>query len=260
MRNLHPFLIHSRYPQPNLVAHRGFSARHPENTMIAFEAAIELGYEYLETDVHVTRDGYVVVFHDDTLERMTGSHGKIEELTLSEVSQLRVSDKEPIPLLAELFESFPHIKVNIDPKTDQVVEPLRCLLDTMNVWDKVCIGSFSQKRLNFLREEVGHRLCTSAGPSETARLWLRRFGLPLGKMGANCMQVPPRHYGIPVVDSNFVNAAHEHGLPVYVWTINTIAEIKTLLACGVDGIMSDETQLVMRYFETHIWQTDANTL
>lgn len=258
MRDTHPFLIHSHWPHPTVVAHRGYSARHPENTMIAFEAAIALGFEYLETDAHATCDGHVVLYHDDSLERMSESEGLIEDMTLAELRKLRVNNTEPIPQLAELLRSFPEAKVNIDPKTDRVVEPLRQLLEEMNVWDRVCIGSFSQKRLNYLRGEVGERLCLSAGPHETARLWLSRFGLPMGTIQANCFQVPPRRYAISVIDQTFVNAAHAKGLRVFAWTINTIAEIKKLLAVGVDGIMSDESQMIIKHFQTHVWTQDNN--
>ncbi len=256
MRDAHPFLIHSRRPQPAPIAHRGFSACYPENTMAAFEAAAKLGFEYLETDVRATRDGHVAVFHDDTLERMTGARGRIEDLSLAELRKLRVAGTEPLPLLAGLLRGLPDMKVNIDPKTDGAAALLMRLLRKMDVWDRVCVASFSGRRLEYMRREAGDRLCTSAGPGEITRLWLSRFGLPAGRIRADCVQAPPRRSFIRVVDEAFVKTAHARGLPVHVWTINDSAEMETLLACGVDGIMTDDAEAAMRLFEQRVWQTD----
>ena len=221
--------------------------------MAAFEAAVELGYEYLETDVHATRDGRVVVFHDDTLERMTGAKGRIQDLTLAELGKLRVAETEKIPLLADLLDSFPDVRVNIDTKTDSSAEPLLQLLRRMDAWDRVCIGSFSAKRVNFLRREAGDRLCTSTEPGEIIRLWLSRFGLPPGRFRGRCLQVPPRRHFIRIIDTTFVRAAHDRGMPVHAWTIDDPAEMQALLAIGVDGIMTNQAALGMQLFKQHVW-------
>ncbi|MCY4151976.1 MAG: glycerophosphodiester phosphodiesterase [Aestuariivita sp.] len=254
---LHPFLMHSRWPQPAVFAHRGFSARLPENTMSAFAAAIALGCEYLETDVHATKDGHLVIFHDDTLERMTGQTGTIEEMNLSELRELRVTGNEPIPLLTELLSEFPDARINIDPKQDSAVQPLLALIADARAWDRVCVGSFSGTRLNHMRSEAGIRLCTAAAPSEVRRLYLARFGLPAGTIAANCLQIPPRKYRIRLVDQAFIQAAHCRQLPVHIWTINDLDDMKNLLGYGVDGIMTDEVETAMNLFQDCIWQSNV---
>ncbi len=250
---MHPYLKHSRWPAAIPIAHRGYSAKYPENTMSAFDAAVQLGFAYLETDVHATKDGQVAVFHDDTLERMTGMNGRVEDLTLAELRRLRVSQSEPIPLLVELLDAFPHTRINIDPKQDSVVAPLLQLLQDINVWDRVCVASFSAARLEFMRREAGDRLCTSTTPSEVTRLWLSRFGLPTGPRKADCVQVPPRRRHFTVVDRLFIRAAKARSLPIHVWTINDTREMGRLLDLGVDGIMSDEAENAMTLFRDRVW-------
>ena len=123
--------------------------------MPAFAAAAALGYEYIETDIHATADGRVVICHDGDLGRLTGAPGRIAEMNWSDIRRLRVAGTESLPLLADLLDAFPDVKVNIDPKHDGAVQPLLRLLREMNAWRRVCIGSFSERRLNFVRNARG---------------------------------------------------------------------------------------------------------
>ena len=111
----HPFLDTQL---PIAFAHRGGASDAPENTMPAFARAIELGYTYLETDVHATRDGVLLAFHDDDLLRTCGVAGKISELDYSDVRIARVNGTEHIPLLQDLFDAWPNARINIDCKSD----------------------------------------------------------------------------------------------------------------------------------------------
>ena len=241
---VHPFLD-SGGRTPITMAHRGYAASHPENTMGSFGAAIELGVLHIETDVQATSDGQVVVFHDDSLERLTGRNGNVSEMAWNEIRQLRVEGREPIPRLEDALSTWPDIRFNIDAKSDGVVEPLLKLLTRNEAWDRVCVGSFSGRRLELMRNAAGPRLCTSMGPVEVFRLRLAALGVAAGGFRANCAQVPPRHRGLKVVDRSFVNAAHDRNLPVHVWTINDPGEMDHLLELGVDGIVSDEAALAL---------------
>ena len=241
---MHPFLD-TGCGTPITLAHRGYSANHPENTIASFGAAIELGILCIETDVQATSDGEVVIFHDDRLERLTARSGKVSEISWNELSQLRVEGREPVPLLEDALSSWPGIRFNIDAKSDEVVQPLLELLTRNDAWDRVCVGSFSGRRLEFMRDAAGPRLCTSMGPLEVLRLRLAALGMPAGGFRANCAQVPPRHRGLKVVDRALVNAAHDRNLPVHVWTINDPDEMDRLLELGVDGIVSDEAALAL---------------
>lgn len=241
---VHPFLD-SGGGMPITMAHRGYAANHPENTMGSFGAAIELGVCHIETDVQATSDGEVVVFHDDRLERLTGKGGMVSEMTWNDLRQLRVEGREPIPRLGDALSAWPGIRFNIDAKSDGVVEPLLKLLRRNDAWDRVCVGSFSGRRLEFMRNAAGPRLCTSMGPLEVLRLRLAALGMAAGGFRANCAQVPPRHRGLRVVDRTFVNAAHDRNLAVHVWTINDPDEMDDLLELDVDGIVSDEAVLAL---------------
>ncbi len=253
-RAVHPFLRHPGYPLPAAIAHRGYSARRPENTMAAFAAAVELGYRIIETDVHATADNVLVVFHDSRLDRLTDMRGAVSEMSWPELRRARVGGWERIPRLEELLTTWDWLRVNIDPKQDSAVGPLLEMLRDTDAWDRVCVGSASSRRLRRIRAAAGDRLCTSMGTAEVVRFWLAGHGLPCGGFAADCAQVPPRRYGLQVIDRAFMAAVEARGLPVHVWTINEEAEMNRLLDLGVDGIMTDEAALLKRVFQSRdIW-------
>ncbi|MHB1090083.1 MAG: glycerophosphodiester phosphodiesterase [Ilumatobacteraceae bacterium] len=248
----HPFLDTSL---PIAFAHRGGASDEPENTMPAFQRAVDLGYRYMETDVHATKDGVLLAFHDDDLQRTCGVAGRISELNYDEVQRARVAGREPIPLMSELLSSWPTARFNIDCKADNGLEPLIKLLTTTASLDRVCIGSFSDDRLRHLRAHFGKALCTSLGPKEVARLrlrsWLRRrphFD------GAYAAQIPLKQGPITITDRALVNAAHTAGLQVHVWTIDEPIEMEHLLDIGVDGIMTDRPAVLRGVLESRgLW-------
>jgi glycerophosphoryl diester phosphodiesterase len=231
-----PFLDH---PGPLAFAHRGGAGDWPENTMPAFEHAVGLGYHHLETDVHATADGVLLAFHDDKLDRVTDRQGQIGTMAHAEVARARVDGREPIPLLEDLLGSFPDVRVNIDPKHDSSVAPLIEVLRRTGAVDRVCVGSFSDTRLQNLRARLGPRLCTSLGPREVAKLRLAAFSGRVHRSPAGCVQIPERFKGVTVTDASVVRAAHRAGLQVHVWTVDDPAAMHRLLDLGVDGIMTD---------------------
>jgi glycerophosphoryl diester phosphodiesterase len=216
----------------------------PENTMAAYEAAVGLGYRYVETDVHLTADGVLVAFHDGRLDRVTDRTGKIADLPWSEVRRARLTDGEGVPLFEDLLGSWPDLKVNVDPKADAAVEPLATVIERTASLDRVGAGSFSGRRLARLRKRLGPGLCTSLGPVDTVRLRVASFGVPVGQLAAACAQVPVRQSGVPVVDRRFVAAAHRRAMQVHVWTIDDRAEMERLIDLGVDGLMTDRPALL----------------
>ncbi len=248
----HPFLDTHL---PIAFAHRGGASDEPENTMPAFQRAIDMGYRYLETDVHATKDGVLLAFHDDNLQRTCGVAGRISELNYDEVRHARVAGREPIPLMSELMSSWPTARFNIDCKADNALEPLIDLLTSTNSLDRVCVGSFSDNRLRYLRAHFGNALCTSLGPKEVARLrlrsWLRqRPQFP----GAHSAQIPLKQGPLTITDRALVEAAHHAGLQVHVWTIDEPAEMEHLLDIGVDGIMTDRLAVLRGVLESRgLW-------
>ncbi|SFK46593.1 glycerophosphodiester phosphodiesterase [Streptomyces pini] len=236
----HPFFDH---PAPLAFAHRGGAAPGAENTHGAFARAVELGYRYLETDVHATADGKLVAFHDATLDRVTDGSGAIASLPWAQVRRVRVGGGEPVPLFADLLRAFPRARWNIDVKADAALAPLLEILDRADAWGRVCLGAFDESRVTRARRLAGPRLATSLGTRGVLGLRLRSYRLPgaVGR-GALCAQVPVRHGGIPVADRAFVRHAHRRGLQVHVWTVNDPERMRALLDLGVDGIMTDHIE------------------
>jgi len=238
----HPFLD---WKGPLPFAHRGGASDVPENTLQAFQYAVDMGYRYLETDVHVTSDGVLVAFHDDDLQRTCGIPGKISELPWSTVSKALVEGKAPIPMLEDLLGTFPDARVNIDCKTNAAVDALIASLRRTNSLDRVCVAAFSDLRLRRLRKALGKELCSSLGPIELAQL---RFGL-LPRPPGLAAQVPVKQF-ITVVNKAFVDRSHRLGLQVHVWTIDDAPEMERLLDLGVDGIMTDRPAILKQVLES----------
>jgi glycerophosphoryl diester phosphodiesterase len=254
----HPFL---REPAPIAFAHRGGAEEAPENTLPAFAAAVAVGYRYLETDAHVSRDGVVVAFHDPCLDRVTDRTGAIADLDFADVEAADAGHAFSadggrsypfrgrgvrIPRLEDLLARWPDVRINVDPKSDACVGPLVALLDRMQAWHRVCIGSFSDRRLRRIRELGKGRACTSMGPRAVAVARVMAMAGAVPRQGADCVQVPLRAHRIPIVTERFVDAAHRAGLPVHVWTVNDEQTMIGLLDLGVDGIMTDRPRLLRR--------------
>ncbi|GAA4792954.1 glycerophosphodiester phosphodiesterase [Streptomyces ziwulingensis] len=248
----HPYLDH---PGPLAFAHRGGAADGLENTLRQFRRAVGAGYRYLETDVHATRDGRLVAFHDATLDRVTDGHGRIADLPWEEVRHARVAAAEPLPLLEELLETFPETRWNVDVKAEPALLPFLDLVERTASWDRICLGSFSEARLARARRLAGPRLATSYGTRGVLGLRLRSWGLPASvSAGAVAAQVPESHAGVPVVDRRFVRAAHTRGLQVHVWTVNEPDRMHRLLDLGVDGIMTDHIDTLRKVMEERgVW-------
>ncbi len=249
------FLDHSI---PIAIAHRGGADELPENTLPAFDASVELGYRHLETDAHLSGDGVVFSFHDHILDRVTDREGRLAQLSSDEIGMADAAyhfspdgDTFPlrgtgirIPTMEEVLTRWPGVFVNIDTKSDAVVEPLVELLRRLGAFDRVCVGSFSDERLRRVRRLSGGRICTSMGPAGIAAAWLASRTRRMPKMQADCVQVPTRARRLVVVDRRFVDSAHRAGLQVHVWTIDDAAEMGELLDLGVDAIMTDRPRVL----------------
>ncbi|MEU1405234.1 glycerophosphodiester phosphodiesterase [Streptomyces sp. NPDC005728] len=248
----HPYLDH---PGPIAFAHRGGAADGLENTVAQFRRAVDLGYRYIETDVHTTADGKLVAFHDSTLDRVTDGAGRIADLPWQDVSHARVGGQEPVPLFEELLETFPEVRWNVDLKAEPALRPFLELIERTDAWDRVCVGSFSEARVLRAQRLAGPRLATSFGTRGVLSLRLRSWGLPASvRRSAVAAQVPEAQSGVPVVDERFVRAAHARGLQVHVWTINEPERMHRLLDLGVDGIMTDHIDTLRKVMEDRgVW-------
>lgn len=249
----HPYLDNDG---PVAFAHRGGLDVAPENTMAAFADAVSLGFRYVETDVHVTSDGVLVAFHDDGLLRTCGIDARIEDVPWDRLRDARVDGREPIPLLDDLLGAWPGLRVNIDCKSAEAESALSAALRRHNCLERVCIGSFSDRRLGRFRAEFGPQLCTSSGPREIASLSLAsRTTRHLARTGnSRAAQVPVRQGPLVIVTPSFIDACHRRGMKVHVWTVNDPVEMARLLDLGVDGIMSDDIRALRDVFSARgLW-------
>ena len=236
-------------------AHRGGAAEQLENSPSAFEAAVKLGYRYIEIDVQATADGTLLVFHDDTLDRMTDSKGVIAALPYATVQQARIGGVDPIMTLEEALLEFPDVRFNVDIKTEAALAPTLALMRKLKCFDRINLASFSDNRLRSVRRELGTDVCTSAGPQGTLALKLASWRLPLFRSRVQCAQVPVSEYGITIVTRRFVQHCNAKGVAVHVWTIDEESEMRLgLIRLGVNGLISDYPTLLKKVaIEEGVW-------
>jgi glycerophosphoryl diester phosphodiesterase len=247
MRASFPYLAD---PLPRAFAHRGWHLDELsglENSLPAFKRACAEGYRYLETDVHATSDGVVVVHHDASLDRTTDGAGPIATQTWAQLKDVKVGGKAPLSRLEDVLEELPEARFNIDVKANQAVEPFVRVLERTGAHDRVAAASFSDARLARLRRLAGPKLATAMGPRSAFVLWTqgRLPLLPLGRLVLGAMaQVPVRQGALRVVDKAFVAMAGRAGIEVHTWTIDDPAEMRMLLDLGVHGIVTDRPDLL----------------
>lgn len=239
---------------PIAFAHRGGATDGLENSLAAFARAVDLGFTHLETDVHATADGVLLAFHDATLDRVTDRVGRVVELPWTTVRAARIGGQEPIPRLEDVLGTWPEVRVNVDVKHASAIAPLVDAVRRTGAIDRVCVASFSERRLSDVRRRLGPRLCTSLGPRAVALLRAaathdRAAVLAGGRhRDVPCAQVPDRIGPLRVVTPGLVRLAHRRGQRVHVWTVDDPAEMHRLLDLGVDGLMTDDPVALRQVF------------
>lgn len=252
--------VYADYLSPEFIAmaHRGgsFLASNLgiENTVRAFRNAVDLGYRYLETDVHASADGRLFAFHDDNLERVTGFDGTLHALDSREIAELLVGDREPIPSMDELFETFPEVRFNIDLKHDPAVELLADAISRHGAERRVCVGSFSRGRIRRFRA-LQPRVPTTVSTLGTAALTVGRIS-----GGGDVYQVPMTHQvgpvSVDIVTPKTIERVHRAGRKLHVWTIDEPTTMHRLIDWGVDGIISDRPDLLKEVLRARgMWST-----
>jgi glycerophosphoryl diester phosphodiesterase len=232
-------------PYPRAFVHRGWhydDLAGMENSLSAFRRAVREGYHYLETDVHATSDGVVVVHHDAALDRTTDASGPIARQPWRVVRTAKIGGREPVSRLEDVLEELPDAFFNIDVKVSRAIEPLIDTLRRTNAYSRVCVASFSEARLERVRRSAGDGLLTSMGTRAIARLWAAGR-LPAfvrgGRGHQRIAQVPVRQGRLTIVDKRLIAAARRRGIEVHVWTIDEPDQMHELIDLGVDGIMTD---------------------
>ena len=254
-------------PMPRIVAHRGDSANYPENTLPAFLSGVRMGIDVIETDVHITRDGEIVIWHDPTLERNTDGEGALEIHTLKELKKLDAGytftkdGGKTYPFrgkgiqlctLSEALEACPDERFNIDLKSQEedIVERYIDVIRKHNAENRVCTASFNLNNLRKLRL-LAPDLLTSVSTLEVAPLVLKTkmHMLPAAFDRKIIFQVPVRQYGITIINKRFIDEMHKRDAVVMVWTINEEEEMERLYKLGVDTIMTDDPALLIKTAE-----------
>lgn len=243
------------------MAHRGgalLAENHGiENTLEAFRNAVALGYEYLETDVHATRDGVLVAFHDSNLIRVTDTDAEISELTSEELREVRVGARSVIPTIDELFDTFGECRFNLDLKAPGAVHLLVEAIRRHRAEDRVCVGSFSARRLGAFRRRLPD-VTTSFAPSGVTAMMLGI--IPRATATPRAYQVPLTHRVGPstvkVVTPQRIRAIHNAGHKIHVWTIDDPEVMHELIDWGVDGIITDRPDLLKGVLTSRgMWST-----
>lgn len=243
-------------PRPRLIAHRGASGEHPENTLSSFRVAAQAGAPYLELDVRMTRDGVVVLGHDADLNRIGGVGSLISDLTFEELRRVdagwgfdpRHNGEFPfrgrglrVPSLEEVFASFPDQRYIVEIKQTEpsVVAPMIAVIERAGMRRRVLIASEHQMPIDEVRA-LAPNFPTGFPYSEIAGFMM---SLPPGAEPfvprGDALQVPPEYESWQIVTAESVAAAHRMGVEVHVWTVNEVSVMRSLLALGVDGILTD---------------------
>jgi glycerophosphoryl diester phosphodiesterase len=268
-RRPRPKCLYLQHERPLFFAHRGGSLLAPENTLAAFERGLSFGADALELDVHLTRDGEMVVFHDSNLDRTTDGSGPIAARTLEELRRLDAGyhftpdngqtypfrgQGVAIPTLAEVFTRFPTTRINIEIKDSTPTREQRLweLIQEHQTFDRVLVGGFADASLRRFRALSGNRVATSAGAREVRNFLAAALSHTtwLLRPAYDALQVPDTYGRIRVVSRTSVEAAHRLGLEVHVWTIDDRATMEQLLHLGVDGLMSDRPDILAEVLMT----------
>lgn len=223
------------------IAHRGGSKLRPENTMAAFDHAVELGVDAIELDVHLSRDGQPVVIHDPTLQRTTTGSGAVADFTAEQLSQFNV------PALKSVLERHREMPFMIELKGDSepLVRAVAKAVDESHAGERVSFGSFSHVALTLLRA-TGWVLTSASVPEVTAALIRSKcFIRPARNRAYQLFQIPEvTSTGTRVVSPRFVKLARAAGLPVQVWVVDAADDVRRLLQWGVTGFISDRPDVV----------------
>ncbi len=268
------FTTTSMHNKPLLLAHRGSRLLAPENTRSAFDLALSHGSDVLEIDVRLSRDRQIIVTHDDTVDRTSNGTGRVIDFTLAELKRLdaayRFSDLMGKPFrdkgeqfitLDELLLAYPntHINIDIKDKDDTAAKTIAQLLTKTDSAHRVNVGSFHAETIQAFRQ-YAPMISTAATQQEVAKLYVKFCLAKTGvggeqstatKLAFNVLQIPRYYRGLPLATRGFIGFLHQHNLPVMYWTINDPVVMKRLLQAGVDGIVTDRTDLAESVYLEH---------
>jgi glycerophosphoryl diester phosphodiesterase len=254
-----PFFVRDR---PRVFAHRGGCALGPENTIAAFDAGLAAGADGLELDVHLSADGEVVVFHDETLERTTGDSGPVAARTAAELARVDAgcrfvdaSGARPyrgqgvgVPTLADVLRRYPDVPVIVEMKVDSAAlgSALARVVRAAGAADRVCAAGYGPRSVAAARTALPEMASSASHPEVRLALYRSWAGWPVRRAPYGGYQVPEHAGWLRVVSRRFVRHAHAAGLQVAVWTVDEQADMERLLVWGVDGLITNRPDLAVQ--------------
>lgn len=252
---------------PLVIAHQGGDGIWPGNTMYAFERAVETGADVLEMDAHITKDGQIILMHDEEVDRTTDGSGLVEEMTLDELQQLDAAYKWSndegqtfpfrgqgirVPTLEDLFQRFPQMRYVIEIKLTQnpIEKPLCDLIRKHAMQDRVMIASFHDAAMQNFRETCSE-IATSAARTEVRNFVLLGKAFLSGFIAPEYQSIQPPYdpkesMNIPIMTARFIREAHARNIRVEPWTVDDPALMKQYIEWGVDGIITDRPDLMVQ--------------
>ncbi|WP_413303074.1 glycerophosphodiester phosphodiesterase [Bacillus sp. 1P10SD] len=255
--------------RPLVIAHQGGELLAPSNTMAAFTNAANMGVDVIETDLHITKDGYLVAIHDPTVDRTTDGHGKVADMTLKEIQKLdagyQFKDLKGnysyrgkgvyIPTAEEMFQTFGDLRIEMEIKddnpserTEEMAAKLWALIEKYHMEDKILVASFDQDILDTFNKYAKDRVATCGGKQEVTKfvVFHKFFLRNLYQPETDSFQIPTTDSGFDLTDQKLINGAHRRGQGISYWTIDDPKEMKKLLDAGADGILTNRPDLLLK--------------
>ena len=259
-------------PEVLVIAHRGGRGLAPEGTMAAFDQAVSLGVDVLEFDIHLTKDGHLVVIHDPTVDRTTNGTGKVNEMTLKEIQNLDAgyqftnekgehvfrNQEIYIPTVEEVFQKYPNMRhlielkdTNAPDRYEEMIQELWRLIQKYQMEDNVMVGSFLHE-INERFEEVSQGVIPIGAGEEEVRDFATKHVARLNGLAASnvdSLQLPTEGDDFDLTTKNIIQSAKNRNISVYYWTINDQETMSKLIDKKVDGIMTDYPDLLIEVLE-----------
>ena len=223
------------------LSHRGNSQNFIENSFEAFNSVIQMGYKYIETDLRMTLDGEVIAFHDPDLKRLFNLDLWVKDLTFNEIADLFKEKNCRLLTLEDALKEFPHINFNIDLKVKEAIQHSVKVVADLNSFDRVCFASFhsshTKKVLHLNQNAIVSMSMKDVALFKFFKIYNKRVKV---------IQIPIKWKGIKLLTRNLMQEAYKNNLLVHVWTVNDEVTINNLIDIGVNGIITDKPELLMK--------------
>lgn len=232
------------------IAHRGFSSEAPENTIEAFKKAAKSGIDMVEFDVHETRDGHVIVMHDETLDRTTDGKGQIKELTLKEIRKFHGPNGEPVPTIEEVIKILKNnCAMNIEIKDKNLANKVLSIIKKERIQDKVMLSSVHPEVIKLIKREqpkIKTAWLVSVTRWKLTILYFLRFIIPYFVVRtAKKMKTDVIGLQYKIVTDELIRMSHKNNIDIGVWTVNNKNDIQKMKSMSVDAIISDRPDLLI---------------